>query len=196
MEQLSPQLLERLRLLAAREVLHQVATTEIVGFANDALNQGVYHDLLLAIVDAHPSTRAEVLRPFIHYCEKSGIHISSRDDARLVLFAHYVQRMADARLDPIKEFCAFLNEVQTEGALRLKSDLPTYAEEIGILIFTDMLYSYESEYPRLSANDFEKAARSNANAVQMRDAARKILTMDNHNLAEVALQRSSFPQTS
>jgi hypothetical protein len=141
MEQLSTPLLERLRLLAAREFLHQMATTEIVGFANEALNKGDYDDLLLAIVDARPTTHAEVLRPFARYCEKNGIRISSEADALLVLFAHYVQRMADVSLDPMTEFAAFLSEVQTEGVMKLKSFHSAYADEISTLMFIEMMHS-------------------------------------------------------
>jgi hypothetical protein len=77
-EPIPDNILNRFRLLAARETLSRASTEEIVTLADQTMKEGIYHDAFMAIADALPETPAEIHPQLQFFCEDFLIPMGER----------------------------------------------------------------------------------------------------------------------
>jgi hypothetical protein len=77
-EPIPDNILNRLRLLAARETLSRASTEEVVTLADQTMKEGIYHDGLMAIADALPQTPAEIRPQLQFFCDDFLIPMGER----------------------------------------------------------------------------------------------------------------------
>jgi hypothetical protein len=101
----------KLEYIAARIAFGNINADKIKLTVDSLLNEGVYSDDFIGIMDSKPARLDEVLPPFIAYLQHEGIPIPTIDDAVWQLIAHHVNRIASGEADPIEELQELISDV-------------------------------------------------------------------------------------
>jgi hypothetical protein len=101
----------KLEYIAARFAFGNINADKIKSTVDSLLNEGVYSDYFIDIMDSKPARLDEVLPPFIAYLQHEGIPIPIKDDAVGQLIGYHVDRIASGNGDPIKELEELISDV-------------------------------------------------------------------------------------
>lgn len=169
-DQIPVHILNRFRLLAARETLSGISPADIVALADQTLGEGVYHDALLAIVDSHSQSRAEIAMHLQRFCHHIGVPIGDTSWALQYLLDHHISRMALPGSDPDGELVALMHAVGPQTLERIYQDQHTLGLER--ILFLGMQYNYFMQLHDIPADERESARQACIGLIpEMRDAA-------------------------
>jgi hypothetical protein len=73
--------LQRMRLNSALQGIHYASNDELIRLADEMLNEGIYDDLLLAIIDQWN----DVDLNFVAFCQKHGVVVADKESAQMIV---------------------------------------------------------------------------------------------------------------
>jgi hypothetical protein len=91
-----------LQYIAARMAFDKVDAQEIRTAVDRLIEDGVYSDDFLAIIDSNPPTLTDVLAPFRTYLHRTGILFPDKEAAVWQIIRHHVARIVDGTTSPFE----------------------------------------------------------------------------------------------
>jgi hypothetical protein len=157
-EPIPDNILNRFRLLAARETLSRASTEEIVTLADQTMKEGIYHDALMAIGDALPQTPAAIRPQLQFFCDDFLIPIGDRAWALQYLLDHFIRQMALQNSEPNGELVFLMHAVGPETLDRIYID----QQALGLdrILFLHMQYNYLSQVHDIPKDELDAAQAS------------------------------------
>jgi hypothetical protein len=118
------------KIFAARYVAQSISTGDIVRFAEDRLNEGIFSDHYLAIVDEEIKVWETVSPHLVAVFEENKIRIPTFNEAIWVLIEYHVRIITDGCLSPRKQFGLLLKDIDR---FDLQKDITEYVgDNVGI----------------------------------------------------------------
>ena len=100
-----------LKHLAAQLAFGTLHAEDIQTLVHSLLNEGVFAEEFIGIINANPVTMTEVEQPLIAYLASHGIAIPTKDDAVWTLTRHHISLVLSGEVDPIEQLKAWMDEV-------------------------------------------------------------------------------------
>lgn len=127
----------------AKYVAGACDTDDLINYANDKLNNGVYSDELLDIIDAEPKCW-DIVSPLF---EKLIAQLPSFEDSIHLIIKHHLKLIAGEKLDPFIQFRQLLNDIDN---FDLHENVTKYVgDNVGI----EHLYGFYYARDELEVND-------------------------------------------
>jgi hypothetical protein len=138
--------------------------------AEHTFAEGVYHDALLAIVDFHSQSWAQVAAHLQRFCHDIGVPIGDTSWALQYLLDHHITRMAQPGSDPDGELVALMHAVGPKTLEHIYQDQHTLG--LDRILFLGMQFNYFMQFPDVPADERESARQASIGLIpEMRDAA-------------------------
>jgi hypothetical protein len=110
-ENISDGMNERLRYLAAKFGLGILDPDSIQGAIDNLMDEGIYHDDFLEVMDLKAPRMDQVIQPFLRTLKRLGIEAPEKEEAVWLLIDHHTSRIAMQKVEAI------------EGLKQLKTDI-------------------------------------------------------------------------
>lgn len=101
----------KLKYMAARIGLGIAHADEIKSLVNDLLDNEVYSDDFIDILDSNPTRMNEVVAPLTSYLNSIGIRIPNSEQAVWDLIAYHALAIAEGKIDPLKGLNSMIRDV-------------------------------------------------------------------------------------
>lgn len=167
--------LDRFRILAARETLGTISTEEIVHAADQTLTEGIYHDALLAILDGNPQTHAVATPQLKRICDDFLIPMGDVAWSMQCLVRHFISRMALPNSDPDSELASLIRAVGPAAWERICKN--QRALRLNRILFLEMQTNYYGQLHDVSEDEMRSAREECLSLqVELRNAAAEWMT--------------------
>jgi len=101
----------KLNYIAAKMAFNQITAIEIQNIVDGLLNDSVYADEFLDIIDIKNPSLADVLPPFSKFLEKQGIDVPNKDEAVWQIIEHHIENILNGVSDPLESLCSLIKDV-------------------------------------------------------------------------------------